>query len=72
MALTDLDRIARDICWLSQTPRRRAGKRKGAFWLSLTDDAREGYRAIGRRFAKLLRALPEDTVNLAHQLRGRI
>lgn len=69
--MSDLDRLARDICWLSQTTRRRAGKRKGAFWLGLTDDARDGYRAIARRFAKLLRALPEDTVNLAHKLRGR-
>ena len=69
--MTDLDKIARDIFWARLTPGSlRVGRSKAAQWNGLTEDARQGWRMIARNFVQILGALPLDTLNIAHAMRG--
>lgn len=69
--MTDLDKLARDMAWIEV--RHAYGKRapsttKARFWRELTEVAREGWRAIARRFCFFLHRLSDDALNDAHIL----
>lgn len=73
MAMTPIEKLAREICWAGFThPEARRGKRKASYWKSITEGARVGYIADARQFAHLLDSLDIDTINALNLKSGRV
>jgi hypothetical protein len=69
--MTPIDRLAREICWAEFAgPRtvKRIGKTKAAYWAGLPSDTREMYAAQARWFVYILREIPVDALNDAHNM----
>lgn len=69
--MTSLDKLARDLAWIEHKrlcPGGRTGANRIHFWRTLTEDAREGWRGMARRFCFFLHRLSDDALNDAHML----
>lgn len=69
--MTDLDKLARDLAWIEYRRNRstgRSGTNRIHFWHGLTEEAREGWRGMARRFCFFLHRLSDDALNEAHML----
>jgi hypothetical protein len=58
-----IEKLAREICWMGFSPNGRTGKTKNRYWLSITEDARQQYRASARHFAWVLEKIPVEMLN---------
>lgn len=68
--MSDLDNLARDMAWIEQR-RIVTGKTattKAGHWRAMTEEAREGWRNMARRFCYFLHRLTDDAINDAHIL----
>ena len=63
--MSDLEKLAREICWSGFSPFGRKGKTKAEYWNSITEVARENYRADAKKFVWTLHAIPEKALELA-------
>lgn len=70
--MTELDMQARDLAWIEHRSRvislKHLNTTKARFWKALTEDAREGWRQMARRFCFFLHRLNDDSLNNAHIL----
>jgi hypothetical protein len=65
--LSNIEKIARDICWAEFThPLSRKGKTKASHWNDISDRARQEFIREAERLIWVIRVLPIDTLNLAH------
>jgi hypothetical protein len=68
--LSDIEKIARDICWCEfTTPQGRAGKTKASYWRGISERTRQELIREAERLVWVIRVLPIDTLNLAHSTR---
>lgn len=69
--MTPIEKFAREICWAGfTTPVSRKGKTKAGYWKNeVCADAKLRYVSDAEYFSWLLRALPVEVLNDAHDIR---
>ena len=69
--MTDLDKLSREMAWIEFQYQRviaGSGITKARHWKSLTEEARQGWRSMAKRFCHFLHRLPVDALNAAHTI----